>query len=301
MVISMQLSQFDLNLLVVFEAIYSQSSITKASEVLFLSQPAVSNALNRLRKLCDDPLFIRTGQQMQATLKAQAMIEPVRQALALIQHSFQQTDDFQPALAQRLFRLSMADVTEAIMLPALMQHLSAYSPHLQIQCYPSEREDIAREMAASKLDLAIDVPYAQNSQLQSMPLLNDHYVCVLRPDHPALQRPFDLSSYLTLQHVHISSRRQGLGHIDLQLERLGLNRTIVLRSRHYMLVRSLLLQTDLALSLPSRLAKQLDLAIVPLPFYVPELSLCLYWHERAENDAGILWLKQTIKQLVDKS
>lgn len=294
----MQLSKIDLNLLVVFEAIYSQNSITKASEVLYLSQPAVSNALNRLRALCDDPLFTRAAQQMQPTAKAQAMIGPVRQALALIKASFNEPSLFEPASTEREFRLSMADVTEAIMLPALMQALNEQAPKVQLTCYPVERDDLLREMAGNKLDLAIDVPHMQHAQLKSMPLLQDHYVCVLRPNHPALQASFDLASYLSLKHLHISSRKQGLGHIDLQLQRLGLQRNIALRSRHYMLVRSLLLATDFAVSVPSRLAKQLDLAILPLPFYVPELSLSLYWHERATKDASIIWLKKIMQGLV---
>lgn len=294
----MQLSQIDLNLLVVFEAIYSQNSITKASEILYLSQPAVSNALNRLRILCDDPLFIRAAQQMQPTAKAQGMIGAVRQALELIKVSINQPSIFDPASTEREFRLSMADVTEAIMLPPLMRALNEQAPKVQLQCYPIEREDFSREMAANKLDLVIDVPQMQNAQLKSTPLLQDHYVCVLRPDHPALQAQFDLTSYLSLKHLHISSRKQGLGHIDMQLQRLGLKRNIALRSRHYMLVRSLLLETDFAVSVPSRLAKQLDLAILPLPFYVPELSLCLYWHEHAHKDASIIWLRNMIQQLV---
>ncbi|AKX55266.1 hypothetical protein AKN90_05750 [Thiopseudomonas alkaliphila] len=294
----MRLHQIDLNLLVVFEAIYSQNSITKASEILCLSQPAVSNALNRLRTIYDDPLFTRVAQQMQPTAKAQSMIAAVRQALTLISSSLDQSNSFDPALAEREFRLSMADVTEAIMLPPLIQALSEQAPKVQLQCYPIERNDLLREMAANKLDLAIDVPHGKNAQLRSLPLLEDHYVCVLRPDHPALRTTFDLPSYLSLKHLHISSRRQGLGHIDLQLQRLGLKRNIALRSCHYMLVRSLLLETDFAVSVPSRLAKQLDLAIVPLPFYVPMFSLSLYWHEQANKDASITWLRTLAQQLV---
>lgn len=295
----MQLHRVDLNLLVVFEAIYTHGSITRASTVLFITQPAVSNALARLRKLCDDELFYRSGRQMQPTARAQAMIGPVRQALGMLSQSLQGGTDFVPDVASRTFRLSMADIVEAIVLPQCLPALLRQAPDCRLHSYPVERSNILQQMDAGQLDLAIDVPQpGREPLLQHVPLLQDRYVCVLRAGHPLLEHGLDMDSYLALQHVHVSSRRQGAGHIDLHLEQLGVKRQISMRARHYLLVPPLISQSDLAATLPERLALQLDLPFLPLPFVSPVLTLHLYWSQRAEQDPATMWLKELILQVM---
>lgn len=296
----MQLQRVDLNLLVVFEAIYTHGSITRASEVLFITQPAVSNALARLRRHCDDELFFRSGRQMQPTARAQAMIGPVRRALGMISQSLQGGTGFAPEQASRTFHLSMADVIEALVLPRCLPAFARQAPHCRLHSYPVERSNILQQMDAGQLDLAIDVPQpGREPLLQHAPLLQDRYVCVLRAGHPLLERGLDMDSYLALQHVHVSSRRQGPGHVDLQLEQLGVQRQISVRARHHLLVQPLVSQSDLAATLPERLALQLGLPFLPLPFASPVLTLHLYWSQRAGRDPAVMWLKELILQSLE--
>lgn len=293
----MQLHRIDLNLLVVFEAIYTHGSITRASEVLFITQPAASNALARLRRLCDDELFYRSGKGMLPTVRAQAMIGPVRQALGMIRQSLQEGTGFDPAVASRTFRLSMADVVEAVVLPRCLPEFMRQAPQCRLHSFPVERGNILRQMDAGLLDLAVDVaqPVDDDLLLQA-PLLQDHYVCVLRPGHPLLQQRLTLDAYLAMSHLHVSSRQHGPGHIDLQLEQLGLQRTIRARARHHLLIPALISQTDLAATLPSRLARQLGLPAVALPFTSPLLTLNLYGSRQAAHDPAVLWLKDLLVQ-----
>lgn len=295
----MQLHHLDLNLLVVFEAIYTHGSITRASQVLFITQPAVSNALARLRRHCGDELFYRSGRHMQPTARAQAMIGPVRQALGMIRQSLQDGVEFVPETASRTFCLSMADIVEAIVLPRCLPEVMRQAPGCRLHSYPVERGNILQQMDAGQLDLAIDVPQpGREPLLQHVPLLQDRYVCVLRPGHPLLARGLTLDSYLALQHVHVSGRRQGPGHVDLQLEQLGVQRRIGVRARHHLLVQPLLLQSDLVATLPQRLACQLGLPFLPLPFPSPVLTLHLYWSQRAVHDPAVMWLKGLIERAV---
>lgn len=280
----MQLHRMDLNLLVVFEAIYTHGSITRASQVLFITQPAVSNALARLRKHCNDELFYRSGRRMQPTARAQMMVGPVRQALGMISRSLQGAVEFAPEQASRTFQLSMADVVEAVVLPQCLPVFARQAPQCRLHSYPVERSNILQQMDAGQLDLAIDVPQpGREPLLQHVPLLQDSYVCVLRPDHPLLGQGLNMDNYLALQHVHISGRREGAGHIDLHLEQLGVQRQISVRARHHLLVQPLIGQSDLAATLPERLALQLGLPFLPLPFPSPVLTLHLYWSQRAEH------------------
>ena len=296
----MQLHRIDLNLLVVFEAIYTHGSITRASQVLFITQPAVSNALARLRRHCGDELFYRSGRHMQPTARAQAMIGPVRQALGMIRQSLQDGMEFVPETASRTFRLSMADIVEAIVLPRCLPEVTRQAPDCRVHSYPVERSNILQQMDAGQLDLAIDVAQpGREPLLLHQPLLQDRYVCVVRPGHPLLEQKLDMDGYLALQHLHISSRRQGSGHIDLHLEQLGVQRQVSVRARHYLLVQPLISKTELAATLPERLARQLGLPYLPLPFPSPALTLNLYWSQRAGQDPAVMWLKELILQSVE--
>lgn len=295
------LSDLDLNLFVIFDAIYAEGNLTRAGEIVGLSQPAMSNALGRLRRAFDDPLFVRTPSGMTPTPVARQMIGPARQALRLMADSIQQRDSFDPAAARQTFRLSMGDLTEARLLVPLLAHLDAHAPDVAVESFQVPRRDLLRELAAGSLDFALDVPLLSHPNVVHTALYHDRYVCVVRADHPVLGGELDLDAFVALRHIHISSRPRGAGHVDMALDRLGARRTIALRAQHYLMAPGIVASTDLALTIPLGFARTLSadhaVRILELPFEVPPLESHLYWHTSRQEDPSNRWLRETIVEL----
>lgn len=291
------LHRVDLNLFVVFDAIYAKRNLTRAAEQLCITQPAVSNALARLRRTFNDPLFVSTASGMVPTPVAENMVGRVAEALQLLNSSVQEGNRFEPATAEKTFRVSMSDLAETLLLPALGRVLEHEAPGLRIESYYTSREDVSRQLASGMLDLAVDAPLLNDPQLHLTPMMEERYVCMLRRDHPLAAAPLALDDYLSLGHLLVSSRRQGLGHVDAALTKLGRHRKIQMRVQHYMVAPQIVLETDLALSAPLRLARGYDLRIVELPFEVPPLGLHLYWHRSADRDQGNQWFRDRLLQL----
>jgi DNA-binding transcriptional LysR family regulator len=293
----MKLSQVDLNLFVVFDTVYTEQNLTRAAEILHITQPAVSNALNRLRDTVGDPLFVRTPKGMRPTPVAQNLIEPVRSALRQFETCLQSRDQFDPATANRVFRINAGDIAEPLFLPALAHHFEQHCPGLRLEVLFIDRADAPLEMAAGNLDIAVDAPLLSHPELSSVPLLRDDYVCALRRDHPLAQAPLTLASYLSLRHIHISSRVRGPGHVDIALRALGQRRTIAVRLQHYVAAQTVIAATDYALSAPGRLVAEWDVAALPLPFAAQPQELNVFWHKSAEDDPANRWLRDTLLRL----
>jgi len=288
--------KIDLNLFRVFEAIYSQRSLTRAGEALHISQPAVSSALARLRAVYDDPLFVRSAAGMVPTAAAEAVAMDVHRALQLLRASLHPRAAFVPAESRRRFRLGAGDLVEALLLPPLLQRLRRAAPGVSIEVHRVTRKEMPRELAAGQIDLAADALPLADAQLGSRRLGEDRYVCALRRGHPLAGHELTLEGYLAAGHIHASGRRRGIGLIDLALRRLGHQRQIVLRTEHYLQAAVTCRQTDLLLALPARLADACDLAVRPLPFEVPAFELYLYWRRGNESDPGLSWLSGELQR-----
>ncbi len=292
----MRINEVDLNLFLLFDTIYAKRNLTRAAEVLCITQPAVSNALGRLRKAFGDPLFISTPGGMMPTPVADNIAGRVAEALNLLSGSLQEGDLFLPASADKVFRLSMNDSAETLLLPPLGDILQQQAPGIRIASFYSNRADVPRELAAGALDLAIDAPLINDPQLCHTPLMTEPYVCMLRQGHPLADRPLQLDDYLGMEHVHVSSRRQGLGYVDAALARLSLQRNIQMRVQHYLVAPLIIQRTDMALTVPLRLAQGYAATIQPLPFELPALEWHLYWHRSADLDQANSWMRTQLKR-----
>lgn len=298
----MRLTQIDLNLFPVFDAIYTKRNLTRAAELLCVTQPAVSNALARMRKIFNDPLFVSTSQGMVPTPVAKALYVEVSEALGLLDHSMQVTDSFVPEKAEMTFRLSMNDMSESIILPALNKTLQQQAPGICIESYFTPRRELHQLLASGELDIAFDAPLLNDPQLQHCNLLTTRQVCFIRRDHP-LQKILtnnylSLEDYLALEHVHVSGRRRGMGVIDTELNRLSLVRRIKLRVQHYLVAPMMVQQSDMALSGPELLLKNYDGLLYELPFHVPEENWHMYWHKSSDQDKANQWLREKIRSVV---
>ena len=295
----MNLSKVDLNLFIVFDAIYTEANLTRAGQIVGITQPAVSNALARLRETFNDPLFVRTAQGMVPTPMAPNIIGPVRNALSLLRVSVQESRIFNPAQAVKTYRISMTDLTEAIILPPLFQRLRRLAPTVIIESFLSKRRETTKELAAGRLDFAVDAPLNTDPQVRHVKLMDDRYVCAMRKGHPmAGKEKLGLDDYLSLTHIHISSRRSGLGYVDLALGKMGIQRKIALRSQHYLMASQVMQQTDMVMTVPERFARRHDLQSFNLPVNdVPSVETHLYWHESTDQDPANRWMREQMIEL----
>lgn len=288
-----KLNRVDLNLFVVFDAIYRQGSLTKAAEVLYLSQPAVSHALARLREQFNDPLFERQGKGVAPTPLAKNIIERVRFALQELEGTLQEDLDFNAKDSKRIFNFGARDMLETIALPLLMQTLEQQAPHVQVHSVRVARRELERSLTSGQIDLAADVLLPVSQEIEHQKIAEEPLVVAMRKEHPLAKVKWNLEAYLQAKHVQVSSRTSGLGVEDFALTKLGVARQILLRCQNYQAAVEVIRQSDFILTLPQSVAKQLvDFEIRPLPLEQQPLELYLYWHKKAEQDPAVMWLKE---------
>jgi DNA-binding transcriptional LysR family regulator len=298
----MHISRVDLNLFVIFEAVYTEKSVTRASKRLNLTQPAISHALGRLRTMFNDPLFTRQGKLMVSTPLARSIIDPVRSALRGFEGTLNRQHGFDPGSTERSFTLGLRDVLEATVLPPLMAKIAPAAPHAQVAAVQVERREIEGELRSGSLDCAIDVLLPLGPEIRHARILEDRTLVVARRGHPQLQGSVDLETYLRQDHILASSRRKGPGVEDFELSRLGLSRRIRLRCQHYFAACRVVSQTDLILTMPERYARvanqQFDNQLLPLPIAMPAWDVYLYWHADMEHDPANRWLREQVTAAV---
>jgi DNA-binding transcriptional LysR family regulator len=294
----MNLSRVDLNLFLVFDAIYTLGSITSAGRKLNLSQSAVSHALSRLRALFDDPLFERTSKGMTPTPLARTVIADIRSALQSMECTLQKTVHFDLSTTRRRFTIAMGDPFDALMLPTLMQHIAPLAPGIEIDAIYSDRRRVEAALLDGSLDMAIDVLIPTTPDIDNAPVLSEPLVVLARKGHPAIEGSIDLATYLKQDHIQVSSRRRGLSLEDISLRRAGLTRQVKVRCQHYSAACRIVRQTDMLMTMPRSFALMTNDAvhnqILPAPFSSLRLELFLYWHARSENDAAARWLRHQI-------
>ena len=291
----MNLSDKDLNLFVVFDVIYTERNLTKSGEVLGITQPAVSNALSRLRENFNDELFVRTSKGMVPTPVAENMVNDIRQALDLIRNSISESESFNPKTANATFRISIGDTSEYRLLPQLIKNISNLASGVDVESYLTPRTETPKELAAGNIDFAIDPPIHSDPNLRNKKIYQDDYVLVVNKKHPiAKKKKISLEDYLNLSHIHISKRASGLGHVDTTLNRLGLTRRIALRAQHFLVAPYIIDQSNLAMTTIKSFSRGRELKVFQLPFKINPLVLHLYWHVNKDMDPANKWMRELI-------
>lgn len=298
MMFAMNLRAIDLNLLPVFEAIYVERSLTRASEALHITQPAVSNALARLRAALGDPLFVRAQRGMAPTPAAEALIGPVRDALARLRSGLDQRARFDPATSDRVFNISMGEIVAGAFAPALARVIAERAPGIRFHIHQIERERIAHELAAGNLDCAIDIGTLGRADLDSAPLPDDdRYVLALRRDHPAARGKLTLARFVKLDHIMVSSRRRGRTVLDIALADVGERVRPVMRLAQFSAAAAVVAQSDFVLAAPASVVARHDLAIRDLPFPMPRVGSTLYWPRNGRHDPANVWVRDLLMQV----
>ena len=298
----MNVQDVDLNLLRVFAAVLDERGVTPAAGRLGLTQPAVSNALSRLRGLFGDALFVRTPSGMEPTPFARQLTEPVRQALALLDSALAHGPGFEPASSIRTFRFYMSDIGEIFFLPPLVERVGKLAPAVRLEVLSMDPEDIAQALANGAIDIAVGFLPGLGAPVQRKRLFRDPYVCLMRADHPITT--LSKRTFLEASHALVSYRG---GHrvIEEALERAGLGPRIALRVPHFTVVPMVLERTDMLLTLPARVAQVYERqgrfkSLAP-PVPIPQAEVAVHWHERFEGDPGNRWLRDLVIELYSET
>jgi DNA-binding transcriptional LysR family regulator len=294
-------TDLDLNLLRAFDAVLREGSVTAAAGRLGLSQPAMSNALSRLRRLLGDPLFMRIPGGMRPTPFAQQLAAPVRQALDLIHATLLRQPGFDPRTSQRSFRLQLSDVGEIVFLPPLLERLQRDAPGVRIETEHLPQDEVGDALASGEVDLAVGfLPELSQGVVQKR-LFRDRYVCLVRADHPRIGSRLTLAQFLAATHVLVSSRGSAHEIVEQTLRNKGLQRRIALRVPHFTVVPMILARTDHMVIVPEGLVGAIArfgrFKSLKCPVDIPALDVKVHWHERFDQDPGIRWLRGVLVEL----
>jgi len=293
----MNLRTLDLNLLVVLDTLLSERHVTRAGKRLGLSQPATSNALERLRRMFDDPLLERSPRGLELTARARALREPLGELLQGVSTLVEGAPAVPLAQLEQTVRLSVADYGVAAFVGPLLASLAERAPGVELVCLPWSGADEAQAaLEAGSLDVALSVLSPSNLRFRT--ILRETYVVALREGHPAL--PLTLSRWLAHPHIVVSGRGSALGPLDTVLAERGLRRRVGVVVPSFLAVPALLEQSDCIALIPERLARLssgIEYGKPPVP--VPGYDVALVWHPRNDEDRAVAFVRDELARLAN--
>ncbi|MEL7071046.1 MAG: LysR family transcriptional regulator [Cyanobacteria bacterium J06581_3] len=298
---SISLNAIDLNLLVAFEALWEQRSVTRAAEQLLIGQPAMSAALSRLRVLFEDDLFVRLGRQMEPTLKAQAIAPDLLSALQQIRKTVTASQSFDPQVSDRTFAIGSADYSSFVLTPPLLNLSRQTAPLINLQMIGYQKGNVGDLLEQGVIDVALGVFPHPPRKTQCEPLFTERFVGIARQGHPALEaQPISVETFAGLSHALATQRRDTTGVIDEALGGHNLKRRVAFTTPHMMVLPFVISSSDLVASLPLRIAQRLasvcGLTIFELPIETKPWMLSMLWSVLSDRDETNRWLRKAIKQ-----
>jgi DNA-binding transcriptional LysR family regulator len=307
----MNLKSIDLNLLVYLDVLLLKRNVTRAAESLGISQPAMSNGLQRLRKLFNDPLLVRTSNGMTPTERAEQLQPRIREIVASIEKAVDSGLEFDAASADRVFRISVSDYGESTLVPQLLRRMRSDAPNITLDILtPSDVN--YQDLEHGNVDMVINRFDALPESLHSRTIWSDDFSCLVSHNNP-IRKQFNLTAYLQASHIWVSKTGMGigvgvdpgadgrLGWVDDALARLGEKRRIRVFTRHYQSAMKLAEMRDLTVTLPSRAAKLArdnpDVLILRPPFEIPEFKLKMAWSPLLQHNPAHQWLRALIAEV----
>jgi DNA-binding transcriptional LysR family regulator len=299
----------DLNLLKVFDVVMVERNVTRAASRLAMTQPAVSNALRRLRESTNEELFIPSSSGVIPTAHAQTLWPTVRASLGNLQDAFE-PQGFDPRVDARTFTLAMADATAAVFVPVLVEELRREHSLVDLQLSPLATRDPRAMLEQGQADIALGffpavagalAAEGEASVMRREQLYACEYVCVMRRGHPLSQvSALTLDSYCDAQHVRVNFAGRPRGYVDEALTRLGRKRRSLLTVNEFFTAAAAVHRSDLLTVLPRSFVPATgfdsELIIRPLPFEMPPIEVSLMWHGRHDQDTGQRWLREVLKR-----
>ena len=300
----MNLTDFDLNLLIVFDAIYQEKNLTRAGQRLHLSQPAISHALNRLRNAFNNPLFVRQANQMNPTAVAEQLSAPIRDIIRLAEKTIADQGRFDPRTSERTFHIGMQDYPMMVVLPKLLEILHKEAPHVGVRIYDLNMEDRRTALEEGNLELVIGCQQEYGSNIYQQHLFSDREVCILRRDHPCITDTLSLEQYVDAEFIRLSVSNLASDRVDTRLEEIGKKRNIRVTVEQEVAIFQLICRSELLANVAELAAREylrfMPIKILPIPLESIEIQHFQYWHARYHQDEGHIWLREKIKTLSNK-
>ena len=291
----------DIGMLRTFDALMRERSVSRAASRLFLSQPAVSASLNRLREAFGDPLFSRTSHGVEPTARALSLATQVEKVLAGVAALMEDDAPFDPATSSRIFRIAGSDFPSRLVLPGIGKLLAGSGSQARIVWEPPGTAPLAERLNRAEIDLAMVARIRLPQDMEVEVLYEDHYVYVLRKGHPLTGQPVTLDSFCQVPQIFLGYGTSALDDlIDETLARCGRQRLAQIAVTSFAQIIHQLQHSDHAAVLGSRVAAQWaqHLHIQPLPFELPRYSSLMCWAARSAGDMAVLWLRSRILELV---
>lgn len=297
----MELSDIDLNQLVLFQQLMVERRVSKVADKMGLTQPAVSNTLAKLRRQFGDDLFVRTPAGMMPTPFAEQLAEPIGYALGMIHSGLNQNARFDPASVKRTVTIGMTDTGEIVFLPPLVERLRQEAPGVTLHTVRTTATTLREDMEAGKVDLAMGpLPQLKAGFFQRR-LFRQRYVCLFRKGHPLERKRMALSDFQAAEHLVIASDGTGHGKVDELLRRAGIERNVRLTIPHFVSVGPLLRRTDMVATVTERLAESLaepfGLVYRPHPVDLPDVAINVFWHAKVHRSPMHQWLRGVVFDL----
>jgi len=298
---SLGMKRLDLNLLVIFDAIMIENSIIGASKRLNMTQPAVSNAVTRMRHLLKNPLFIKHGRGIQPNAYALSLWKQVHQPMNDIKEAIT-PEIFTLASIKRRIRIALPDsIVDLVWLP-LRKVLEKEAPNIDILALPLALKNRDRILKDGKADLVISLSRYLDTSDRKKSVIKPRFVCAMRKNHPLSNNALDIDSFLSAEHLLVTSSGDDRSYIDELLSNRGLSRRVAMTVNHYTIIPKLLKNTDL-ITVIDELAvaqevKEGSIVVITPPLDFEDLSLCIAWHARHDRDKTIHWLKEKLIHLI---
>lgn len=291
----MELTDIDLNQLVLFQQLMVERRVSKVADKLGLTQPAVSNSLAKLRRLLGDELFLRTPSGMVPTPFAEQLAEPIGYALGMIHSGLNQRTGFDPAQEKRAMTVGMTDIGEIVFLPALLERLAREAPGITLNTVRNTAVNLRDDMESGKVDLAVGLLPQLKAGFFQRRLFQQRYVCLFRRGHALDRKRLTAADLGRAQHLVIVSAGTGHGKVDELIRRAGIQRSVRLTVPHFVSVGHILQGTDLVATVPRKLAERLAepfaLAWRPHPVALPEVPINVFWHAKVHRSLANQWLR----------
>lgn len=295
------LRRLDLNLLKSLHVLLDTCNVSRAAEQLHLSQPAVSAQLRQLREAFADPLLVPAGRRLVRSAGADGLRAPLQELLLGAERLLATTRAFDPASSSLTLRISSSDLIHQVVSLPLLARLRSRAPQLRVALLPLPAGGIGETLGSGDTDLALVVPHALPTTLHRHPLYREHFVCVMRADHPLAQGRLSLARFCSADHALVSPRGGGFsGAVDEALAAQGRDRRVVASLPSFLMLPQLLEQSDLLCTVPSQVARawrgRLAVRRPPLPLEGFEVEMV--WHARTQADPARAWLREQVQAVV---
>jgi len=295
----MRFNRLDLNLLVVLDALLGEQNITRAGEKVYLSQPATSGALARLREFFGDDLLVQVGRKMVLTPLGESLVKPVRSILLQVQATIERRPEFDPAQSDRKFIFVMSDYTATVLMPNVVRAASQVAPGVSFELLAPTDAPI-EELDHGNADFILLPRNFLSTQHPSCPVFEEDFVCVCCRDNPLVGEALSLEQYLAMGHVMVRFGTRRQPSVDTWLtDRLGIERRAEVVITNFSAVPQYVLGTRRLATMHRRLAtlwaSYLPLRILPAPLEIPSMGWGLQWHQYRDLDPGTAWMRELIQ------